>query len=383
MIAPFIEHDEPVSDDEYNGTMRVSTTVLVCVVASIVLVAPTRQLGAAQEWPFEVNDLRTNRSLTILVFGDAGTGGAGQRRVGQAMFDVCQEEGCDLAVMLGDNIYENGIKVDSRDDAEASFREIVAQFDEKFAGPFDAFSSLPGFHFWAALGNHDYRRNASGAMVTYSEFSDLWRMPALHYEIPRLPDWIQIQAIHTDTDERRDLNGLQVASIRRNLCREDHPDRWKLLFGHQPVYNSGHHRNDGQERRTRALVEQPLILECGVHLYLAGHAHHQEHLTARGFEQVIQGAAARTKGNNNPRSESHVSQRFFSRAFGFALVTVDRDHLRLDFYDVLNTREKSNEVVLPASDEVVLSYSWCGTRAEVGQPSRAATPCQGAATVLP
>ena len=78
-----------------------------------------------------------------------------------------------------------------------------------------------------------------------------------------------------------------------------------------------------------------------------------------------------------------MSQRFFSRAFGFALVTVDRDHLRLDFYDVLNTREKENEVVLLASDEVVLSYSWCGTRAEVGQPSRAATPCQGAATVLP
>ena len=73
------------------------------------------------------------------------------------------------------------------------------------------------------------------------------------------------------------------------MCRDDHPDRWKLLFGHNPVYNSGHHRNDGQERRTRATVEQPLILACGIDLYLAGHAHHQEHLTARGFEQVIQG----------------------------------------------------------------------------------------------
>ena len=279
--------------------------------------------------------------------------------------------------MLGDNIYENGIEVDNRDDEETSFRRIVAQFDEKFEEPYAPFGALAGFHFWAVLGNHDYRRNASATMVTYSEFSDLWRLPALHYEIPRLPDWIQIHAIHTDTDERRDLNGLQVASIRRRMCREEPPDRWKLLFGHHPVYNSGHHRNDGQERRTRALVEQPLILECGVHLYLAGHAHHQEHLTARGFEQVIQGAAARIRGNNNLRDEQHVRQRFSSRTFGFALVAVDPLGLRLDFYDVLNTREKASDVVFPSNDEIVLSYSWCGTREEIGQPAREVLPCHG------
>ncbi len=91
-------------------------------------------------------------------------------------------------------------------------------------------------------------------MITYSEFSDLWRLPALRHEIPRLPDWIQVHAVHTDTDVRCDLNGLQVADIRRKMFRDDHPDRWKLLFVHNPVYNSGHHRNDDQERRTRAWV---------------------------------------------------------------------------------------------------------------------------------
>ena len=345
-------------------------------IAVMLVLVTTGARGVAQEWPFEVTDLRDRETLTILVFGDAGTGDAGQHRVGRAMFDVCQARRCDFAVMLGDNIYENGIEVDSRDDDQASFREILAQFDEKFAKPYAQFSALPGFHFWGVLGNHDYRRNASGAMVTYSEFSDLWRLPALHYEIPLLPDWIQMHAIHTDTDVRRDLNGLQVASIHRKMCRDDHPDRWKLLFGHNPVYNSGHHQNDGQERRTRAMVERSLILACGVDLYLAGHAHHQEHLTARGFEQVIQGAAARSKGGNNPRDEPHVRQRFFSRTFGFALVTVDPARLRLDFYDVLNTREKASEVVFPTPDEVVLSYSWCGTREEIGQPTHDATPCQ-------
>ena len=316
-------------------------------------------LAWAQEWPFTVTDLSDRESLTILVFGDGGPGEAGQYRVGHAMAEICRERDCDLALMLGDNIYENGIEVRHADDGQASLREILSRFDEKFARPYQGFERLPGFHFWVSLGNHDYRRNAVGAMLTYSEFSPLWRLPALHYEIPRLPDWLQIHALHTDTDTdvRRELNGLQVASVKRTLCSEGNPTRWKVVFGHHPVYNSGHHRDDSQERQTRALVERPLLLECGVHLYVAGHAHHQEHLTARGFEHVIQGAAGKIKGSNHRRRESHLRQRFFSSTFGFALLTLDSVTLRIDFYDVLNTREKADEFVIPTRDEVSRSYS--------------------------
>ena len=170
------------------ANMRAQTIALAVLGAIVALVTTTSTLGVAQEWPFDVTDLRARETLTILVFGDAGTGEAGQHRLGRSMFDVCLAQGCDFAVILGDNIYENGIEADIRDDEPASFREIVGQFDDKFAKPFESFGSLPGFHFWAVLGNHDYRRNASGTMVTYSEFNDLWRLPALHYEIPKLPD---------------------------------------------------------------------------------------------------------------------------------------------------------------------------------------------------
>ena len=103
------------------------TTTAMPIAVMLVLVATTGARGVAQEWPFEVTDLRDRETLTILVFGDAGTGNAGQHRVGRAMFDVCRVRRCDFAVMLGDNIYENGIEVDSRADDKASFREIVAQ----------------------------------------------------------------------------------------------------------------------------------------------------------------------------------------------------------------------------------------------------------------
>ena len=333
--------------------------------------------GSAQHsWPFDVTDLSDRERLVLLVLGDSGTGNAGQYRVGQAMFETCRQRGCDLALMLGDNIYENGIEVKSRASVDASYREILQQFDQKFEAPYRSFESIPGFQFWIVLGNHDYRKNAMGAMLTYSEFSKLWRFPTFHYQIPLLPEWIQIYGLHTDTDERRDLNGLQVTSAKRALCAEENPERWKIAFGHQPVYNSGHHRGDSQEQRTRALIESPLFRECGVHVYLAGHAHHQEHLTASGFEQIIQGASARTKGSSRPPASPSVQQRHFSQNFGFAIIEIDPIRIRFDFYDVLNTREKAGEVTPPRPEEIVLAYSWCGSQQDIGRPSISAPACR-------
>ncbi len=331
-------------------------------------------LGASSVTPYEIADLRDADRLVILVFGDGGTGKAGQFRVGRAMAETCRKRGCQLALMLGDNMYENGIPVTHRSSVEASLQEILEQFEEKFESPYQRFEEFPDFHFWVALGNHDYRRNVFASYVTYSEFSQLWRMPAFHYEVPRLPDWVQIYALHTDTDVRRDLNGLQVHAAKRALCDEERSDRWKLVFGHQPVYNSGHHANDGNEQRARALLAEPLFQECGVHFYFSGHAHHQEHLTAPGFEQVIQGAAAKSKGRNKSRM-SRVTQRHFSREFGFAIVEIDPDELRLHFYDVFDTTQ-SGELRSPGPEDIFESYSWCGSRDDIGDPSSPARPCR-------
>ena len=95
-------------------------------------------LAAIQNaWPFDVTDLSDRDKLVLLVFGDGGTGEAGQYRVGQAMYEVCRERQCDFALMLGDNIYEDGIEVKSRDNVDASYREIIRQFDDKFEAPYE------------------------------------------------------------------------------------------------------------------------------------------------------------------------------------------------------------------------------------------------------
>lgn len=327
---------------------------------------------------YERTDLREQDRLVILVFGDSGTGDAGQHRVGRAMYETCRERDCRFALMLGDNVYDNGIEVKARDSVPGSYQEILDQFDEKFEAPYRRFEEIEGFRFWAVLGNHDYRRNTLATWVTYTQFSKLWRLPALHYEVPELPEWVEIYGLHTDSDVRRDLNGLQVLAAKRSLCGErdgKRADRWKIVFGHQPVHNNGHHQNDANERRVRALLEAPLFRECGVHLYASGHAHHQEHVTANGFEQIIQGASAKSKGRNKSPAITRTTQRHFSREFGFAILEIDPDRLRLDFYDVLGTREKG-EVVPPGPEDIFRSYSWCGTRDDIGKPASPARACR-------
>lgn len=327
-----------------------------------------------------VTDLRGQEAIVVLVFGDSGTGGAGQRRVGEAMAVTCRIRGCHLGLLLGDALYGDGLQVTNQSDPERSRDALLEQLRRKFEEPYTGLRDIPGFRVWIALGNHDYRAGSVAAMVDYSQLSELWRLPAHHYDVPGLPDWLQIRAVDTDTDVRRDLNGLQVEVLKRALCAEHPEPRWKLVFGHHPLYSSGAHGGDANERRVRAMLG-PLLRECGVHAYLAGHDHDQEHLTAPGFEQFIQGAAAKTRASNRAQRSAPARQRYFSSRFGFAVLDVRPASLRADFYDVLNTREGGTFTV-PRADEIVLRYSWCGARPDIGRPERLAPACDGAATGL-
>ncbi len=51
------------------------------------------------------------------------------------------------------------------------------------------------------------------------------------------------------------------------------------------------------------------------------------------------------------------------------------ERIRLDFYDVLNTRENGQDFTPPAEEEIVLAHSWCGTREEIGRPEFEASLC--------
>ncbi len=90
---------------------------------------------------------------------------------------------------------------------------------------------------------------------------------------------------------------------------------------------------------------------------------------------MVQGAASRVKGRNRPPLGSFLRQRHFSRHFGFSVIEVNPERIRLDFYDVLNTRENVQDFTPPEEGEIVLAHSWCGTREEIGRPEFEASPC--------
>jgi len=53
----------------------------------------------------------------------------------------------------------------------------------------------------------------------------------------------------------------------------------------------------------------------------------------------------------------------------------DPERMRLDFYDVLNTRENGRNFTPPEEGEIVLGHSWCGTHEEIGRPEFEASLC--------
>jgi hypothetical protein len=269
-------------------------------------------------------DLRDRDELTFLILGDNGTGKRDQYEVGERMARECEARGgCDFALMLGDNIYYTGVRPARAVDGETIHD---AQFETKFEAPYRALGRLD---FWVVPGNHDWRGSIE-AQIAYTRASERWRMPSPDYAVPRLPDWIHVYGLDTvallaDRDEQ------QVERARDALCGRP---GWRLLSGHHPVYTSGKHAaRDGSTPGMPDRLLEPLIERCGVHFYLAGHDHHQEHLTAPGFEQIVQGAAAKLRGLRVIEGRpTGVRQLFVDVRFGFGVARATPEMLELRFF---------------------------------------------------
>ncbi len=280
----------------------------------------------AAELPASVRDHRGKERLRFLVFGDSGTGGEDQYRVGRHMAEECAARGgCDFALMLGDNIYGGAVK-------PALMREGRLVLDRKFAERFEKpYEPLGALEFWAITGNHDWESYVSvAAQIGYTRHSSRWRMLAHDYAIPQLPDWVRIYGVDTTSLTKR-RNRDQVDRAKESLCGGS---GWKLLIGHHPVYTSGWHGNArGEYPDMIDMLLAPVIEACGVHLYLAGHDHHQEHLQAPAFDQIVQGAAGQLREVRRIKERTEgVAQLAVESLYGFALIEATATRLEIRFF---------------------------------------------------
>jgi len=255
-------------------------------------------------------------AVTFVALGDMGDGGSAQTQVAEAMYSVCQRDGCDFVLGLGDNIYPHSVR---------SVHDPA--FQDKFEHPYARFPSLD---FWMILGNHDWKHLVSGAQaqVDYTLRSDHWRLPDVHYAIPSLPSWLHLYGVDTSLLEAG-IGVYQLQAAQVALCGKP---GWRLLFGHYPTRSTG---AEGQRVSwfVRGALEY-LIRACDIHVYFAGHDHHQAHLDLGSYQEIIEGAGG---AGLSPLRVGDPQQRFGMATHGFAWVRVTAERLTIRFYDVQQT----------------------------------------------
>ena len=350
-IFAVTKKEDPPGTASIEESVRLWITLLIACTLGSAGCAPTHTHLAGFLKPVTpraiVADHSHKDSVTFLVFGDSGTGGNAQWKVASGMWQVCapdgQRNGCDFAIVLGDNIYRNGVS-GSND----------VNFQKKFEEPYSHFQR---FDFWLVPGNHDWRRERSvQEEINYTGMSDRWRMPFNHYSIPKLPKWLHMYGLDTtviydaEYEEKtpaafgsKRAARLENARIQLETVQSAFRNTtgWKLLFGHHPVYSSGQHgKKDGPgviPAMKSAIVDE-LICRGGLNIdvYFAGHEHHQEHLEGSsgcdgGFHQVVQGAGGKRRNSRNS-VDGVATQKKLITDYGFALVDVSPNSLAVDFY---------------------------------------------------
>jgi acid phosphatase len=221
----------------------------------------------AQNRPYlapELPEVPAGPSLDVLVLGDWGKGGDGQRDLARVIAVTHGDLPPRAVITVGDNIYEDGVT--SADDP--LWDEM---FTSVYTGPF-----WGSMEFRPTLGNHDYRGDPD-AQVAFSARDPRWRMPARHYAFDlELPSGGAARFLALDTN----FGGLTPGETEAQLAWledelgigdeggwEDRP-AWIVTYGHHPLAGGGPR---GPDARSVELLSG--LVARGSDLYLAGHEH--------------------------------------------------------------------------------------------------------------
>lgn len=248
------------------------------------------------------NVKKTTKKVRFIAVGDTGTGTKSQYDVAKAMKEKCDKSGCDFVILLGDNIYNSGVK-----------SIYDSQFKTKFEDPYKDLD----MKFYATLGNHDYRGNVQ-AQVDYTKLSKKWVMPARTYNFSH--EFVDFFSIDTN-----DPSDTQRERLSKDIKRAK--GKWQVVFGHHPRYTNGVYGN--ATGKQASLIDKPL---CGqAEVYLSGHEHTKQHLkSVCGIEHVVIGTGA------GLRKAGVGKNTLFSKAtLGFAWFEFDENNM---YFEIIDTK---------------------------------------------
>ncbi len=234
------------------------------------------------------------KELKVLMIGDAGMGDENQLQVATASARTCEEIGCDMALYLGDNFYQEGVE-------NVEDPRFVEWFEKVYP------QDIP---FYAILGNHDIKGNWR-AQIEYTDRSKRWIMPDTNYRFAAGP--VQFYAVNTNCSHLA-LSQLETS--------ESSP--WKVIFGHRPPLSSGNH--GGLDPLASYFLEK-----LDFDFYMGGHDHLLEHLQKEGRDVIVSGGGGGVlqgkEGEDSPHS------RFISRSHGYAWARFRADSAEVVFFD--------------------------------------------------
>jgi 3',5'-cyclic AMP phosphodiesterase CpdA len=232
--------------------------------------------------------------LRFVSVADTGTGAKGQYAVARAMNFYHKQNPYDLVVLAGDNIYNNG---------------EMEKIGEVFERPYQPLLKQ-GVKFQACLGNHDIRTANGDPQVKYAGFN----MKGRYYTFRR--GIVQFFALDTNSnaDWKNQLYWLEKELSLSNAAG-------KVVFGHHPIYASGHYGSNPEFIKTFT----PLFQKYGVQLYINGHEHHYERTRAiNGTTYIICGAGA----GNRPVGRSEWTE-YSTSDLSFAAYEVYKDRIEV------------------------------------------------------
>lgn len=247
-------------------------------------------------------------SLRVLVTGDAGTGEAPQFAVTAAARKLHAEQPFDLALGLGDNIYETG--PDGPDDAQfrTKFEKPNAGLDFPWLmtlGNHDNTAVFPGDGAWLLRGNDE---------VAYHRRSRRWYLPERYYSVNTgvaeffIVDSNPLAAtippfLSPEWEPGGRFTTAQARWLEKGLRTSTAP--WTFVCTHHPYANNGPHGPAGDYDGLPAPLDgapfkafADKYIAGHANFLLSGHDHSQQILGAvpalRGTRQLISGAAAKT-----------------------------------------------------------------------------------------
>jgi acid phosphatase len=242
----------------------------------------------------------------FIIVGDTGSGNANQRAVAAQMTEYRP----DFVLHVGDVVYDDGEE---------------RLYPQRFFTPFqDIIANAP---LYPVIGNHDVKAEKGAAYLRAFEVPSEASGTERYYSFR----WGQAEFFALDTTDRDFLKPgtPQMEWLEKALSRST--AKWKIAFGHHPVYSNG---ADGGKPflRNRAL---PLFQRYGLDLYINGHEHNYERFleAENGVHFVVTGGGGAWLRPGRNKNQDKDKPSIYRDVYHFMGAEMDGNRLTLTAID--------------------------------------------------